>query len=289
MNRTPTIGSKISLPTGGDALLKYVGSISGKEGVFCGLELLGDLQCKGKNSGEVNGERYFQVETPNSGLFVPLRKFQSWFPNNESSQRDPSMDVYQQRIMKSELDLKEMSIQLDEVEHNMRLQEEEWGKREAKFAVFKSEKELEINQLMETINVLNEKVSESERKFSELTQKPSSVEDTVLQEALERERREFRDYKVKMNKQVDDLRSVEMDNYKLQLKLEEKEVEIADLKSKQNLSASLIDENGSLKVFQRFDGGIDPTAGEANFCDFCDKHGHSRSECPYENDDMEQF
>lgn len=296
-SRIPTVGSVVSLPSGGEALLKYVGSIQGKEGVFCGLELLGGLRSKGKNNGEVDGNVYFHVETPNSGLFVPLRKLQSWFPLVEVP---PVADIYQQRIMKSELDLKEMSLQLDEVEQNMRIQEDQWMKKESKFNLYKQEKELEITQLIETINVLNQKVKESEEKFIKLNVDSSgdNGDDTEkFQSLLNEEKDKFTQFKTKMNKQVDDLRKVEMDNYKLELKIEEQDKEITQLKEQLESNkqikvppVSLVDENNTLKIFQPLTK-IDASYGDINFCTFCDKQGHSRLECPYENDDddMDQF
>ena len=75
----PPLGSPLPFPNSSDvAILKYVGSVSGHDGVFCGLELCGALAARGKNNGSVNGLAYFQVDTPNSGLFVPLRKVIGW-------------------------------------------------------------------------------------------------------------------------------------------------------------------------------------------------------------------
>ena len=75
----PPLGSPLPFPNSSDvAILKYVGSVSGHDGVFCGLELCGALAARGKNNGSVNGMAYFQVDTPNSGLFVPLRKVIGW-------------------------------------------------------------------------------------------------------------------------------------------------------------------------------------------------------------------
>lgn len=79
----PPIGSLLPFPNSSDtAILKYVGSVSGHDGVFCGLELCGSLASRGKNNGSVNGTFYFEVSVPNSGLFVPLRKVVGWLSNN---------------------------------------------------------------------------------------------------------------------------------------------------------------------------------------------------------------
>ncbi|GMG39828.1 unnamed protein product [Ambrosiozyma monospora] len=62
----------VELPGGQQAILRYVGSVESKNGVFAGVELMGDK--KGKNSGEHNGKQYFKTSRPNSGLFLPYPK-----------------------------------------------------------------------------------------------------------------------------------------------------------------------------------------------------------------------
>ncbi|GME73963.1 unnamed protein product [Ambrosiozyma monospora] len=62
----------VELPGGQQAILKYVGQVESKNGVFAGVELMGDK--KGKNSGEHNGKQYFKTSRPNSGLFLPYPK-----------------------------------------------------------------------------------------------------------------------------------------------------------------------------------------------------------------------
>ncbi|VEU19702.1 DEKNAAC100189 [Brettanomyces naardenensis] len=68
------IDSVVSLTAGNEAVLRYIGPIKDKKGVFAGLELRGDLSGKGKNSGDANGVHYFDTSIPMSGLFLPYSK-----------------------------------------------------------------------------------------------------------------------------------------------------------------------------------------------------------------------
>ena len=73
------IGTKVSIPgTSGYGVLKYIGEIDGKAGVFCGIELIGPIALsRGKNSGIINGIKYFDVRQPMTGLFLPLDRLRS--------------------------------------------------------------------------------------------------------------------------------------------------------------------------------------------------------------------
>lgn len=70
------IGLKLFLPGApGQGILRYVGEIEGKSGMFGGLELLGPMAAsRGKNLGSVDGVEYFEVKTPQTGLFVPIER-----------------------------------------------------------------------------------------------------------------------------------------------------------------------------------------------------------------------
>lgn len=82
---TEYIGTQVNVPgTRGKAILRYQGSIHGKNGVFAGLELLGPIALtRGKNNGDVEGFKYFQVQHPMSGLFIPFERLRSVNPNLE--------------------------------------------------------------------------------------------------------------------------------------------------------------------------------------------------------------
>lgn len=76
------IGLRVNVPGAtGHAVLRYVGIIHGKNGVFAGLELQGTLAAtRGKNSGAVENVQYFDVEIPKSGLFIPYERLRSVNP-----------------------------------------------------------------------------------------------------------------------------------------------------------------------------------------------------------------
>lgn len=68
------LGLSVAIPGGPrtSGILKYVGPIRGKVGTFGGIELLGPIAAsRGKNSGDVEGVKYFDVAVPMTGLFLP--------------------------------------------------------------------------------------------------------------------------------------------------------------------------------------------------------------------------
>lgn len=74
------LGTKVAVPgtTRGFGVLKYIGPIEGKSGVFGGIELQGPIAAsRGKNSGAVDGVQYFEVQQPMSGLFIPWERLRS--------------------------------------------------------------------------------------------------------------------------------------------------------------------------------------------------------------------
>ncbi|CAN3474130.1 hypothetical protein DICA1_A04588 [Diutina catenulata] len=77
------IGQKVNVPgTRGHGILKYYGPIADKQGLFGGLELVGPIAAlRGKNSGMVDGNRYFEVDQPMTGLFLPWDRLRSSNPS----------------------------------------------------------------------------------------------------------------------------------------------------------------------------------------------------------------
>lgn len=74
------IGTKVAVPgtTRGFGILKYIGPIQEKSGVFGGIELQGPIAAsRGKNSGSVDGVQYFEVQQPMSGLFIPWERIRT--------------------------------------------------------------------------------------------------------------------------------------------------------------------------------------------------------------------
>jgi len=67
---TPTIHDSVVLDDNLKGMIKFIGSIKGKEGIFYGIEL---SEIKGKNDGSVDGVTYFKCGAK-KGLFVNRKK-----------------------------------------------------------------------------------------------------------------------------------------------------------------------------------------------------------------------
>ena len=266
----PPIGTRIPFPNSSDTvILRYVGSVAGHDGVYCGLELSGSLISKGKNSGIVDGIKYFDVEIEGSGLFVPLRKIISWISgsvhsnnNNNLSQNNsqPSLTprqsiannnilntphsntrqsgifddsqiqelkdyikLLQERLESRENDLKELDVQIDELDVSMRAKDARLARKEEKFENYKKEKENEVEILMNTVKTLGESIEDLKIKLNEkskVIEENSSDKREELENELEMLRKEFNQFKVSKNKEVNELRKFEMINYQLEMKIE---------------------------------------------------------------------
>ncbi|KAJ5936135.1 hypothetical protein N7454_005433 [Penicillium verhagenii] len=66
------IGDVVNVPGGMFGTVKYLGSVAGKPGRFAGIELSNEHAPRGKNSGDVEGRKYFATSVPGSGIFVPM-------------------------------------------------------------------------------------------------------------------------------------------------------------------------------------------------------------------------
>ncbi|KAJ6026678.1 hypothetical protein N7499_004776 [Penicillium canescens] len=66
------VGDVVNVPGGMHGTIKYLGSVAGKPGRFAGVELSAEHAQRGKNSGDVDGRKYFVTSTPGSGIFVPM-------------------------------------------------------------------------------------------------------------------------------------------------------------------------------------------------------------------------
>ncbi|KAL2814824.1 hypothetical protein BJX63DRAFT_420682 [Aspergillus granulosus] len=66
------IGDVVNVPGGMHGTVKFLGVVAGKPGRFAGIELAQEHAKRGKNSGDVEGRKYFTTSTPGSGIFVPI-------------------------------------------------------------------------------------------------------------------------------------------------------------------------------------------------------------------------
>ncbi|KAL4913819.1 hypothetical protein BDW62DRAFT_213931 [Aspergillus aurantiobrunneus] len=66
------VGDVVNVPGGMHGTVKFVGVVTGKPGRFAGIELASEHAKRGKNSGDVDGKKYFATSTAGSGIFVPL-------------------------------------------------------------------------------------------------------------------------------------------------------------------------------------------------------------------------
>lgn len=66
------VGDLVNVPGGMFGTVKYLGSVAGKPGRFAGIELSSEHATRGKNSGDVEGRKYFATSIPGSGIFVPM-------------------------------------------------------------------------------------------------------------------------------------------------------------------------------------------------------------------------
>ncbi|KAJ0421068.1 18S rRNA biogenesis protein [Aspergillus carlsbadensis] len=66
------VGDVVNVPGGMHGTVKFLGVVAGKPGRFAGIELAQEHAKRGKNSGDVDGRKYFATSTPGSGIFVPI-------------------------------------------------------------------------------------------------------------------------------------------------------------------------------------------------------------------------
>ncbi|KAJ5971170.1 uncharacterized protein N7479_001088 [Penicillium vulpinum] len=66
------VGDKVNVPGGMHGTVKYLGAVAGKPGRFAGVELSSEHAQRGKNSGDVDGRKYFVTSIPGAGIFVPM-------------------------------------------------------------------------------------------------------------------------------------------------------------------------------------------------------------------------
>ncbi|CAK7199597.1 hypothetical protein SEUCBS139899_002280 [Sporothrix eucalyptigena] len=67
-------GDPVDVPGGMNGIVRFVGTVAGRKGVFAGVELNPEFAARGKNNGDVDGVSYFSTSTPGAGIFLPLNK-----------------------------------------------------------------------------------------------------------------------------------------------------------------------------------------------------------------------
>lgn len=91
-NSNLEVGDPVDVPGGMHGVVKFIGEVQGKKGVFAGVELSREWAARGKNDGDVEGydsecrrledvvinhesrTRYFSTTIPGSGIFLPSSK-----------------------------------------------------------------------------------------------------------------------------------------------------------------------------------------------------------------------
>ncbi|EXJ69119.1 uncharacterized protein A1O5_08054 [Cladophialophora psammophila CBS 110553] len=71
---TVSVGDTVMVPGDMHGVVKFIGPVAGKKGIFAGVQLATEYAPRGKNSGEVDGKYYFRTTIPGSGIFLPLEK-----------------------------------------------------------------------------------------------------------------------------------------------------------------------------------------------------------------------
>ncbi|KAF2201453.1 hypothetical protein GQ43DRAFT_371427 [Delitschia confertaspora ATCC 74209] len=83
------VGDEVDVPGGMHGVVKFIGSVRGKKGVFAGVELSREHAPRGKNDGDVDGIRYFTTSVPGSGIFLPINRATKRSSPNSSSDTFP--------------------------------------------------------------------------------------------------------------------------------------------------------------------------------------------------------
>ncbi|KAF2707576.1 hypothetical protein K504DRAFT_458069 [Pleomassaria siparia CBS 279.74] len=68
------VGDTVDVPGGMHGVVKFIGSVRGKKGVFGGVELSREFAMRGKNDGDVDGTRYFATSVAGAGIFLPIHR-----------------------------------------------------------------------------------------------------------------------------------------------------------------------------------------------------------------------
>lgn len=90
-NKDLDIGDVVDVPGGMHGIVKFIGEVKGKQGIFAGVELNKEWAARGKNNGDVEGVRYFTTSVPGAGIFLPSSKaYKRLFPTRSSDSFPPT-------------------------------------------------------------------------------------------------------------------------------------------------------------------------------------------------------
>ncbi|KAG9256959.1 uncharacterized protein F5Z01DRAFT_442518 [Emericellopsis atlantica] len=68
------VGDAVDVPGNMQGIVRFVGPVQGKKGIFAGVELDAQYAARGKNNGDVDGISYFATSIPGAGIFLPVAK-----------------------------------------------------------------------------------------------------------------------------------------------------------------------------------------------------------------------
>ncbi|KAJ4422132.1 hypothetical protein N0V82_003215 [Gnomoniopsis sp. IMI 355080] len=69
-----SVGDRVEVPGNMLGMVRFIGGVQGKKGIFTGVELLPEFAARGKNNGDVDGVSYFTTSIAGAGIFLPLNK-----------------------------------------------------------------------------------------------------------------------------------------------------------------------------------------------------------------------
>ncbi|KAJ4396985.1 hypothetical protein N0V93_001209 [Gnomoniopsis smithogilvyi] len=69
-----SVGDRVEVPGNMLGMVRFIGAVQGKKGIFTGVELLPEFAARGKNNGDVDGVSYFTTSIAGAGIFLPLNK-----------------------------------------------------------------------------------------------------------------------------------------------------------------------------------------------------------------------
>lgn len=90
-NKDLDVGDAVDVPGGMHGIVRFIGQVKGKQGIFAGVELNKEWAARGKNNGDVEGVRYFTTSIPGAGIFLPSSKaYKRLFPARSSDSFPPT-------------------------------------------------------------------------------------------------------------------------------------------------------------------------------------------------------